>query len=511
MEDNSNKRIVKNTVFLYIRMLIVMFVSIFTSRVILNSLGSSDYGIYNVVGGVVTMMGFLNGALSAATSRFLTFELGRNNIEELKKTFSASLNLHILVGLLVIIVGESAGVWYLYNMMVMPEERLYAAFWVLQFSIITTFFSFTQVPYSASLISHERMGIYAYVGLYEALSKLLIAYLITAAPFDRLIWYALLLMLNNVGIQLFYRYYTHERFIECRFHLVRDMGLYKKIMGYSGWDLFGNIAVICQNQGINLLLNFFFGPVVNAARAIALQIQTAITQFTNNFLVAVRPQVVKKFAEEDYEAMYKLTFYSTKYAFYMMLAFVLPICFEIDYILGIWLGDEIPEGTSTFAIIILITALIQTWSSARNMAYHAIGRIKTGNVVGGSIMIASLPISYFALKMGAPAYSVFFIILITNIFVQINGTYLIHKYVHFDLPKVLLKFYMPCIIVGLLSMITPYCVVNMMNDGFIRFITLLLSSEFVLAIIILSVGLSSSERSKGLIIIKKKYNDRFKK
>ncbi len=419
----SNKTIAKNTMFLYIRMFIVMVVTFYTSRVILAVLGASDYGIYNVVGGIVTMMAFLNGALSSSSSRFLTYELGTGNMEQLKKTFSASLNLHICVALLVLIVGETVGLWFFYEKLVIPDERMNAAFWVYQFSIITTMVNFTQVPFNASLIAHENMSVYAYVGLYEALSKLIIVYLLQIAPFDHLIIYALLLMLNTVGIQLFYRIYTSRKYNECRFNLVTDKTIYKKLLGYSGWDLFGGVAVICQSQGINILLNLFFGPVVNAARAITFQIQGALNQFVTNFLTAVRPQVVKSFAADDYHRMYSLTFSAAKYSYLLMLALMLPLCFEISFVLKIWLGDNVPENTYEFTLIVMITYLMETFHSASLMSYHAIGRIKTGNIVGGTLMILALPLSYISLKIGYPAYSVFIVIFCVN-FIQMFFDYI---------------------------------------------------------------------------------------
>ena len=277
--------------------------------------------------------------------------------------------------------------------LVIPEDRELAAFWVYQFSVITTMISFTQVPYNASLIAHENMSVYAYVGLYEAISKLLIVYAITISPMDNLIFYGLLIMLNTTGIQLFYRYYTTKRYEECRFRIIKEKKLYKTLLGYSGWDLFGGIAVICQGQGINILLNLFFGPVVNAARAIAIQVQSGVSQFVNNFLTAVRPQVVKNFAEGNTDEMYSLTFNAAKYSYMLMLALVLPVCFEIRFILSIWLGEKAPEDTAIFVILILLTYLMETFHSASLMSYHAIGKIKLGNIVGGTMMFMALPIS----------------------------------------------------------------------------------------------------------------------
>lgn len=492
---SNNKRIAKNTAFLYLRQLIIMVVSIYTSRVILDVLGASDYGIYNVVGGIVTMMSFLNGALGSSSSRFLTYELGKGNQDKLNRTFSASLNLHICVALIVMVLGETLGLWFFYEKLVIPDDRMVAAFWVYQFSIITTMISFTQVPYNASLIAHENMSIYAYVGLYEAISKLLIVYLLMVSPIDKLIFYGLLLMLNSVGIQLFYRFYTTKRYEECRFRLVKEKPLYKTLLGYSGWDLFGGVAVICQGQGINILLNLFFGPVVNAARAIAVQIQNAVSMFVNNFLTAVRPQVVKNFAEGKTDEMYRLTFNAAKFAYLLMLALVLPVCFEINFILNLWLGKNMPPETPIFAVLVLCTYLMETYHQASLMPYHAIGRIKLGNIVGGTMMITALPISYVVLKLGAPVYSVFIVIFIIN-FIQMGwGWTVIHRYVSFSYVKLVKKVYVPTVSITLLALIVPSLLTHFMAQGWLRLLVLGFVTEITIISCTYIFVLTKSEKA----------------
>lgn len=505
---SNNKRIAKNTAFLYLRQLIIMVVSIYTSRVILDVLGASDYGIYNVVGGIVTMMSFLNGALGSSSSRFLTYELGRGNQDKLNRTFSASLNLHICVALIVLIVGETLGLWFFYEKMVIPDDRMVAAFWVYQFSIITTMISFTQVPYNASLIAHENMSIYAYVGLYEAISKLAIVYLLTISPIDKLIFYGFLLMLNSVGIQLFYRFYTTKRYEECRFRLVKEKPLYRTLLGYSGWDLFGGVAVICQGQGINILLNVFFGPVVNAARAIAVQIQNAVSMFVNNFLTAVRPQVVKNFAEDKTDEMYRLTFNAAKFAYLLMLALVLPVCFEINFILNLWLGKNMPPETPIFAVLVLCTYLMETYHQASLMSYHAIGKIKFGNILGGSMMICALPISYFALKFGAPAYSVFIVIFAINFTQMILGWWVIHRYVSFSYLKLVKTVYMPTLVVTVLAVLPPMFFSHYLSQGWLRLFLLVSITEIVILFSVYFIVLTKNDKLAISNIIKTKFLNR---
>ena len=492
--------------FLYFRMMMVMVVSLYTSRVILNTLGATDYGIYNVVGGIVTIVGFLNSALGGSTSRFLTFALGEGNENKLKKTFGAALNLHICVALLVLVVGETIGLWFFYEKMNIPEERIIAAFWVYQFSIVTTMVAFTQVPYNASLIAHEEMSIYAYVGLYEAISRLAIALLIAVSPIDKLVFYGLLLLINTVAVQVFYRWYAVKHFSECRFSLVRDKALYKQLLSYGGWDLFGNLAVVCQGQGVNLLLNVFFGPIVNAARAIAFQIQGVVMQFISNFMTAVRPQVIKNYAEGNVDRMYKLTFYTAKFSYMLMLALVVPICFEINFILKLWLGDNVPDDTALFAVIVLVTYTWRTFQVAAQMPFHAIGKIKTGNVTIGSMMIASLPIGYIFFKFGCPAYTVFLVILAIEVVGMFAIWWLIHNYEYFPYRDLFSKVLVPSGIVTLITISLPLYIVNNYDDGWIRFLSICMISEVLLLISALYVGLNSEERGRLFSFVRNKFN-----
>lgn len=501
---SDKKRIARNTMYLYIRMLLGMIVTLYTARVILESLGAVDYGLYNVVGGVVLLMTFINGPLHSATVRFLTFELGRQNQEKLTETFAASLNLHILAGLLAIIVGETVGLWFLYNKLIIPEERLAVAFWVYHFSIIMCFIDFTQVPYTASINSHENMSLYAYIGLYEAFSKLLIAYMIAIAPYDRLFFYSLLLLINKIGIQLFCRYYSIKHYQECRFKLFWNKTLYKKLYTYAGWDTFGGVAVVCEGQGINILLNLFFGPLVNAARAIGMQIRGATVSFVNSLLTAVKPQIVKNFAVGKYADMYDLVFSTTKFSYFLMLFLMLPIMFEMDIILQIWLGNNIPEYTSTFAIIILLIELVTIIDKSFNMAFHAIGKVKFGNIVGGTLLILSLPISYLCLWLGLKPYSVFVVLLIINIIETIFDFFLIHFYVTFSIRKVVFTIFLPMFVVTIISIIPPIALSFLLGVSFLRMILNIILIEIVLIISIWWLGISNKERAMIKNLITKK-------
>ncbi len=490
----ENKVIIKNTVFLYLRVVLILLVSLYMSRVILEQLGASDYGIYNVVGGIVTIMAFLNSGLSASTSRFLTYELGVGNVRRLEDTFSASFSLHVLIGIIVLLCGETIGLWYVVNKMNIPEGRELAAFWVFQFSIVTTVVGFIQVPYTACIISHENMSVYAYVGLYEALSRLAIAYLISYSLYDKLIIYSLLLAANSFLVLLFYLLYAKRHYIETKLHVVRDKQLYGKLLSYSGWDLFGALASVSQGQGVNVILNLFFSTVINAARAVVMQIQSAVTIFVQNFLTAVRPQVIKSFAESNYERMYNLTFYAAKYSFLIMLAMALPLCFEVDFVLHIWLGEHVPDSTPIFAILTLITCVMSSIHSASLMAYHAIGRIKTGNIIGGTIMILILPVSYWLFSLSFPAYSVFIVILIGNILQQLTTWIIIYRYINYSRRSLVMIVYIPCTIIAILSLVAPYLTKQYMMPGISRFVLLTIITEIVLLLLIYSIGLDSREQ-----------------
>lgn len=503
MSQTSSKTIAKNTAFLYARMILVMLVTLYTSRVILSTLGEVDYGIYNVVGGIVTIMTFLNGALGASTSRFLTFHLGKGDLIGLKNTFAATLNLHLAVAFLVILLGETIGLWFFYTQLNIPVDRVSAAFWVYQFSIITTCINFTQVPFNATLIAHENMSIYAYVGLYEAFAKLIIAYLISVSPIDNLVFYAGLLMLNTCLVQLFYRFYTRTHYEECHFRFFWDSKLYRQLMSYSGWDMFGGIATVCQGQGVNILLNIFFGPAVNAARAIAIQIQSAVTMFVNNFMVAARPQVIKSCASGDYERMYSLTFYSCKFAYLLMYAMVLPLCFEMDFILRVWLG-EYPDNTKVFAIIILITALVNTWHSGFLMAYHAIGKIKTGNMINGTFMILTLPASWLLLKFfELDAYWVFIVILVTNFITHIISWIIVHSYIPFSYRKLLKSVYVPTFLISIVGLLVPFLICRNFTEGWTRLFINTLFSICNICTLSWWVAFSEQERKSIIAGIKK--------
>lgn len=500
MTSTNKQLIAKNTLYLYARMILVMCVTLYTSRVILHTLGASDYGVYNVVGGIVVFFSFLSGSLSGATSRFLTYDLGREDNNQLKRTFSASLNIYISIAFLVSIVGELLGLWLVSTKLTIPEGRLHAAYWVLHFSIITTFFKFLQYPYLASLLAHEDMSVYAFVGIYEAVTKLLISYAITISPIDSLIFYALLLMLNQVFILGFYRFYAKRKYSECRFRLFWDKPLYIRLLSYSGYDMIPSMGYVGMNQGVDILLNMFFGPIANAANAIAGQVSGALNLVVSNMMQAARPQVIKNFAQGDSTSMYGLTFQVSKYSFFLMLGMTIPIFLELDFIISIWLGDDAPIQTVSFCRIVLLSGLIQTIITALAMPMHAIGKIRNFSIMNGCLYLIPLIVGFVLFKFGFPDYSIFVVIFLTNVLLFICNLLLLRHTVYFSLTDFFRHTILISIIITVISLPLPIFVHTVLAPGFLRLTLVILITELVIACSVWFLALNKELR----ILIKHK-------
>lgn len=398
--STGNKTIAKNTLFLYIRMLIILFVSLYTSRVILHTLGIDDYGLYQTVGGVVGFLSFLNSAFSTATSRFITFALGKGDAKEQKKTFKVTFTTHLTIGLLIVLLAETAGLWYIHNKMVIPPDRFNAAVIVFHISIITSLLSIMQVPFSAEVIAHERMSVFAYVGIIEAVSKLGIVYLLSVGNMDKLVLFALLLLLINVCLSCFYLIYCSNNFPEVKIGLSFDKDLFGKVFSFSGWSLCTNGAIALSNQGIILLLNLFFAPSVVAARSVSLQVNSAASQFVHNFRTAANPQIVKKFAAGDKNGSKHLLLESAKLSYYLMFLFALPICLLASPLLNLWL-KEVPDYSVIFLQIVIIQSLFQVFNISFFTALNAAGRIRENALFTTIVLFICFPIVYFLFKAGA--------------------------------------------------------------------------------------------------------------
>ena len=399
-EVSNNKKIAKNTTILYFRMMFLMGVSLFTSRVILDKLGIDDYGIYTAVGGIVGFLSFLNGSLSGGTSRFLTFALGEKSLEKQKAVFSTTLTVHLFLAFAIIIVAETAGLWFLYNKMVIPAVRLQAATWVYHLSIITAFLSLTQTPYNASIIAHERMGVYAYTSIAEATLKLLICYLISMSPFDRLIVYAILLCALQVGMMCFYRFYCTRKFRECHYNIhLYNKRLFKEIFSFSSWGLLASSSIALNSQGILVLLNMFFSPAIVAARSVSLTLNAAITSFVSNFRTAVNPQIIKRYAAKDYEGSKSLLLSSVKYSFFLMWALSLPVYLLAEPLLSVWL-KKVPDFSVIFLQLVVFQSLFQVFDTGFYTALYAKGQLRENALISPTLGFIQFPIVYLLFKFG---------------------------------------------------------------------------------------------------------------
>lgn len=492
--SDNNKRIAKNTLLLYFRMLLMMAVSLFTSRVVLNTLGVEDFGIYSVVGGVVGMFVFINNSMSSATQRYITFALGKGDKNRLQTIFSTTLQIHSLIAVIIVLLGETVGLWFLYNKMQIPAERMDAAVWVMQCSIVSMVVMIVSVPYNADVIAHEKMSAFAYISILEVVLKLAIVYLLLVFSYDKLILYAILILMIQILIRFCYSIYCNKHFEETKYKHVWDKKLFKEMTGFAGWSLFGNMAGVLFGQGLNMLLNVFFGPVVNAARAVAVQVQGAIQQFVGNFQTALNPQITKTYAAGELNEMHRLMFRSARFSFYLLFFLSLPVLYETDFILTIWL-KIVPENAVAFLRIMICTSLIYTIANPLIIANQATGRVMKYQAVCGTILLLILPISYLCLKMGCPAYSVFIVHFLIESVTQVARMILLRPLIGLRIRDYFIYIYKPVLIVVGVSVILPSIFYYSMNSGLLRVFTVLLMCVMSIAVTTYLLGLSANERS----------------
>ena len=490
----SNKRIAKNTIILYLRMIFILCVGLYTSRIVLNTLGVEDYGIYNVVGGFVAFFAFLNGAMATATQRFITFELAQGDINRQITTFSTATIIHFIIALVIVAIAETVGLWFVCHKLVIPEERFTAALWVYQFSIMTMFISIVSIPYNAAIIAHEKMSAFAYISILDTVLKLAIVYLLTIVTFDKLIFYAALLFGISLLDRLIYGIYCNRHFKETRVKLIFNKKIFHSMANIAGWSLFGNIAGVFYTQGLNVLLNMFFGPAVNAARAIAVTIQGVVTGFVSNFQMALNPQITKSYAIGDLKRMHTLIFASSKYSFYLLLLITLPIMVETQTILTIWL-KIVPDHTVWFARLILCILLIDALSNPLMISAQAVGRVKVYQSVVGGLLLLILPIAYVTLKLGGNPETVFVVHLIVAVRALICRVVIVGRMVSFPFASYTRKVLLPICSVFVLATCTSiilFCV--MPSEGLLKTAIVIVSTLFFTGSSILTVGISTNER-----------------
>jgi len=503
-ENTNNKTIAKNTLFLYFRMMFTMVISLFTSRIILQKLGVDDYGIYQAVGGVVGFLSFINGALATGSSRFLTYALGEGNVEKLKRTFSTTLNIHILIAILVVIVAETIGIWFLYHKMVIAPERITAAVYTYHLSILTAVFTLTQVPYNATIVAHERMSIYAYMSIFEVSAKLLICYLLSVGNFDRLMMYATLLLAVQIGIMCFYRFYCSRNFSEARFSFTFDKKIFKEIAGFSGWSMFASTSIALNSQGVLILLNMFFAPAVVAARAISLQVNMAANQFVSNFRQAANPQIVKKFAAGDYEGSKHLLLESTKYSYYMMYLIALPVCLLAYPLLKLWLGI-VPEYTVPFLQIVIVQSLFQVFDTSFYTALYAKGRLRENALTSPTLGLMIFPITYVFFKLGySPLVLSWTSLAVYAILGMVQKPWLIMKMVDYKWSEIW-GVYRSCLVVTLVSLPIPIIIYRLLDaTEILNFIIIGCVCFLSVALAVFALGITPSVRQKVLAVVLKR-------
>lgn len=495
---SSSKIIAKNTFFLYIRMFLTMIVSFYSSRIVLEQLGVSDYGVYGLVGGIVAMFGFFNSSMTSTTQRYLTIDIGEGDLVRLQKTFSATLTIHIGIALLVMLLAETIGLWYINSIMVFPKQRTFAVNVVYQFSIATAFLGIIQIPYNALIIAKERMNIYAYVSILEALLKMLIVFLLLLFEYDKLITYAILIFLVANLIRLIFQIYCRKNFKESKYYFEYDKNTYGELLGFTGWNSLGSIALLLSTQGNNLILNLFFGTGVNAAFGISTLVQGVILSFAHNFQTAVNPQIIKLYAIRNFQQMQKLIFLTSKFSFYLLLILVTPVLLNTDYILKLWL-KVVPEYTVIMVNLSLINILIEILSFSLIVGIQAKGNLKQFQLVLGTLVSLNLPISYLVLKMGGNPYSVFVILIMISVFSLFFRLFFLNKLLGFKTLNFVKKVLFPVFIVFIFILIMDIVTnkyfnyianVNTVNKLIINIIVYFLFT----IIIIFSLGVSNKEK-----------------
>lgn len=477
-------------------MIMVMAVMLFTTRIVLKNLGVEDYGIYNVVAGVVSMFAFLNSSMASATQRFLSFEIGINDEKRVNLVFCQSVIIHFIISAIIVVLAETIGLWFVYNKLTIPDNRFNAAMWVYQMAILTFVFHINNVPYHASIIAHERMGVYAWVSIVDVILKLVIAYAISVSPIDKLVSYSVLILMTSVVMFFFYKIYCRRQFKECVFHFALDKAKFKEMFSFAGWNIIGNLAFTLRTQGSNILLNMFFGPAVNAARGVAHQVDGAVVQFVNNFQTASNPQIVKSYAQEQYDETMHLVSQCSKFSFFLMILLGLPIITQVDYILSAWL-TVVPEYTSVFVQLILLNAIIDSLSNALKTHIKATGNVKWYMIIQGGFYLLALPVIWVFLKLGYSPVSSIVVLLAFTIMGTFLRLFLLNCQAKgFSISYFSKQVLMPASIVGGLAALLSFAYSLVFPTT--TFVGLVINSIALVAIsgsIIWALGVSKSERS----------------
>lgn len=495
MQDNlsNNKRIAKNTLFLYFRTILIMLVTLYTSRVVLNTLGIEDYGVYNAVGGVVTMFAVISGALSNAISRYITYGIGKGDKEHLKVIFCTSINIQIIISLIVFVLCEVIGLWFLNTKMNIPIDRLTAATWVLHCSLLTFVVNLISVPYNACIIAHEHMNAYAYISIFDAILKLMVAYLLIISPVDKLIAYSVLLLLASFGIRLLYVFYCGHHFRECKYKMVYDRKLFREMLGFAGWNFLTNGASVLNSHGVSILINVFWGVIANSARGIASQIEAATYQFVNSFTTAVNPQIIKSYAQGDKQRMFYLICKGAKFSYLLLLVFAVPIYMEVDKVLELWLIN-VPEDASLFVKLSLLGALITVLGNTGYTACMATGDIKQYSIWITSVGSLAFFLTWIAYKCGASVEASYVIYIFVYMAVQVVRLLIMRGLFLFPIGMYMREVILRIFFTTILAPVIPWLIVYFMPSSFLRVLLTFFASVVWSSICIYICALTKGER-----------------
>lgn len=503
MPSESNKRIAKNTLLLYVRMFFSMLVGFYTSRVVLNALGVVDYGIYNVVGGIVGALSVLNGAMAGTTQRWITIALGEGNVENLKKVFSVGLTAQLIIGVIILLIIETIGIWYLYTYAVIPIERMPAAFIVFQISALTMLLSIMNVPFNGAIIAHEKMGAYAFFSIFDVVMKLVVCFALYITSYDKLVVYASLLFLtfliNFCAIQV----YSRKKFVEARLRLGWDKQMYKQMWGMTFWSMSGHAAYVGYTLGITLLINLFYGPAMNAAAGIASRATNIINQFSGNFQIALNPQITKSYAQEKYTDMHTLMFRSAKFSYFLMLLFAVPLFYEAHFLLEFWLGN-VPDRSVEFLRIGLFVSMFIAVKEPLEKAAMANGHLRNYQFVVYGILLLVCPISYAIYKLHGVPESSSYVLLFCVIMAILGGAYMLRKMVQLNFNEFLRSVMVPICVFTPLCFVFPGMIYCAMPEGFYRLLLLSAISVVTTLVIALYGVLNKHERASLLFFISSK-------
>lgn len=501
--SQDNKRVAKNTVYMYIRMAFSMLVGLYTSRVVLQVLGVDDFGLYNVIGGIIALFTVLNAALINTTSRFITVSLAKGDAQDTRQIFNMAFLLHFFVGILIVILGETVGLWYLHNKLVIPEGRELAAEWLYQFTIISAFITTLNVPYNATIIAHEKINVYAIVQIIDILLRLIIVLLLKVVPYDKLIFYALLVLLVTILDFIINYVYSRYHFKEIKFLFYWSWSTFKEILKFIGWALVGNFSSMFYTQGINLMLNAFCGPAVNAARGIAVQVEGVVKQFANNVQTAINPQILKSYAKNEMDRMYYLIIASSRLCFYLLFLISLPILIETDFLLTIWLGN-VPDHTVNFVRIILLTVLFDAFINPMFTANLASGKLA---IYHGTLAILSygfMFVTYLSIKYTLIPESVFLCLLVFVVIGFIMRIFIMNKQIGLA-PVIYIKNVLfPVAIVVVASAIAPLVIHHFLEKGWIDFLLTSFTSVVSVSLAVFFIGITKGERAFAMDFVRNK-------